>query len=93
MEASSVPIGRAESDLSAASTSDTDQGNGEDPPAVVLDGIISPFPLAVFKCVFMYKPNSLANPKIFFVFIWCRQDQKGTGWTEIYFDGWRSKGR
>ena len=22
-------------------------------------------------------------------FFWCRQDQKGTGWTEIYFEGVR----
>ena len=35
MDASSVPEGRAESDLSAAATSGIDQGNGEDPPAVL----------------------------------------------------------
>ena len=55
MDASSVPIGRAESDLSAASTSDNDQGNGEDPPAVFLVSIRSPFALVVLKCVFMFK--------------------------------------
>ena len=32
VDASSVPAGRAESDLSAASTSGTDEGYGEDPP-------------------------------------------------------------
>ena len=69
MDASSVPIGRAESDLSAASTSDTDQRNGEDLPAVVLDGMRSPFPLVVLKCIFMFKSNSLVNPKIFCVFL------------------------
>ena len=50
--------------LSATSTSGTDKGNGEDPPAVVLDGIRSPFPLVVLKCIFMFKSNSLLNPKI-----------------------------
>ena len=50
-DASSVPIRKAEGDLSAASTSDNGQGNGEDPPVVVLDGIRSPFPLVVLKCV------------------------------------------
>ena len=34
---------------------------------------------------------SLVNPKPCVVF-WCRQDQKGTVWTEIFFNGWRSKG-
>ena len=67
VDASSVPIG-TESDLSAASTSDTDQGNGEDPPAVVLDGICSPFPLVFLECIFMFKSKSLVNPKIFRVF-------------------------
>ena len=32
VDASSVPAGRAESDPGAAADSDTDQGNGEDPP-------------------------------------------------------------
>ena len=77
MDASSVPIGRAESDLSAPSTSDTDQWNGDDPPAVVLDGVRSPFPLVVLKHVFMFKSKSLINPKTFCVF-WCIQDQRGT---------------
>jgi len=35
VDASSVPAGRAESDPGEASASDTDQGNGEDPPAVL----------------------------------------------------------
>ena len=35
VDASSVPAGRAESDPGAASASDTGQGNGEDPPAVL----------------------------------------------------------
>ena len=61
MNASLVPIGRAESDLSAASTSDTDKGNSEDAPAVVLDGIRSPFPLVVLKCIFMFKSTSHVN--------------------------------
>ena len=33
--ASSVPTGRAESDSGASAASGTDQGNGEDPPAVL----------------------------------------------------------
>ena len=69
VDASWVSIGRVESDLSAASTSDTDQRNGEDLPAVVLDGMRSPFPLVVLKCIFMFKSNSLVNPKIFCVFL------------------------
>ena len=80
--ASSIPTGRTESDLSALSTSHTDQGNGEDPPAVVLDGIRSPFPLVVLKYIFMFKSNSLVNPKI--IFFVCRQDQKGTGGTDFF---------
>ena len=55
MDASTVPIGKAESDLSAASTPGTDEDNDEDPPAVVLDGMRSLFPLAVLKCIFMFK--------------------------------------
>ena len=35
VDASSVPAGRAESDPGEAPASDTDQGNGEDPPAVL----------------------------------------------------------
>ena len=69
MDASSVPIGRAESDLSAASTSDNDQGNDEDPSPVVLVGMRSPFPLVVLTCVFMSKSNSLMNPKSFCVIL------------------------
>ena len=87
---SSVPTWRAESDLSATSTSDTDQGNGEDPPRGRSDGMRSPFPMVVMKRIFMFKSNSLlVNPKIFRVF--CSKDQKGTGWTETFFNGWRSK--
>ena len=67
VDATSVPIGRTESDLSAASTFDNGQGNDEDLPSVVLDCIRSPFPLVVLKCVFMFKSNSLINPKIFCV--------------------------
>ena len=70
VDASSVPIEREESDLGAASTSDTDQGNGEVPRAVVLDGMCSPFPLVVLTCNFMFKSNSLVHPKMFCVF-WC----------------------
>ena len=35
VDASSVPAGRAESDPDVAAASDTDQGNGEDSPAVL----------------------------------------------------------
>ena len=35
VDASSVPAGRAESDSGAPAASGTDQGNGEDPPAVM----------------------------------------------------------
>ena len=35
VDASSVPAGRAESDSGASAASGTDQGNGEDPPAVL----------------------------------------------------------
>ena len=91
MDASSVPIGRAESDLSAPSTSDTDQWNGDDPPAVVLDGVRSPFPLVVLKHVFMFKSKSLINPKTFCVFL-VYTGPEGDGWTEMSFHGWRSKG-
>ena len=61
VDASSAPTGTAETDLSAASTSDTDKGNSEDAPAVVLDGIRSPFPLVVLKCIFMFKSTSHVN--------------------------------
>ena len=92
VDASSVQKRRAEGDLSATSTSDTDQGNDEDPPAVVLDGIRSSFPLVVLNCIFMFESNNLVNPKTLVCFFWCGQDLKGTGWTEIYCYGWRSKG-
>ena len=49
----------------------------------VLDGMRSLFPLLALKCTFMFKSNSLVNPKDF-VFFWCRQDQKATGGAEIY---------
>ena len=68
VDASLVPVGRAERDLSAASTSDTDKGNGEDPPAVILDGIRSLFPPIVFKCIFMLQ-ISVVNPRICCVFL------------------------
>ena len=68
VDASWVPIGTAETDLSAASTSDNDQENGENPPTVVLDGIHSPFPLVVLKCISLFNSNSLVNPKIFVFF-------------------------
>ena len=35
VDASSVPTGRAETDSGASAASSTDQGNGEDPPAVL----------------------------------------------------------
>ena len=35
VDASSVPVATAESDLKAASTNGTDQGNGEDSPAIM----------------------------------------------------------
>ena len=35
VDASSVPAGRAESDSGASAASGTDQGNGDDPPAVL----------------------------------------------------------
>ena len=38
VDASSVPAGRAESDPGEAPASDTDQGNGEDPPTVLSGG-------------------------------------------------------
>ena len=40
MNASSAPVGRAERDLSAASTSGTDQGNGEGPPRVLSGRVV-----------------------------------------------------
>ena len=52
----------------------------------VLDGIRSLSPLVVLKCVFIFKSNSKSEKLV--VFFWCRQDQKGTGGTEIYvFNG------
>ena len=43
------------------------------------------FPLVVLKCIFMFKSNSLVNPKDV-VFYSCRQDQKATGGAENMYD-------
>ena len=52
----------------------------------VLDGVRSLFRLVDLTCVFMFKTNSLVHPKNLYqvVFFWYRQDQKGTGGSEIY---------
>ena len=50
-----------------------------------MNGIRSLFPLVGLKGIFMFKSNGLVNPKsLRTVFSCCRQDQKGTGGTEVY---------
>ena len=50
----------------------------------VLDGLRSLFRLVVLKCVFHVQIKQSCRSGKLVVFFWCRQDQKGTGGTEIY---------
>ena len=90
LDASSVPIGRAESDLRAASTSDTDQGNCEDPPAVVLDGIRSPFPVVVLMFFHVQIKQSRKSGNTL-CFLGVGRTRRGLVGLKYIFNGWRSK--
>ena len=51
----------------------------------VLDGMRTLSREVVLKCLFMFKSNRVCKSDENIVFFWCRQDQKGTGGTEMFF--------
>ena len=54
----------------------------------VPDGTCTLFHLIVLKYTFIFKSNGLCKPEKIVILFWCRQDEKGTGGTEIHiFNG------
>ena len=49
-----------------------------------MDGVRSLCRLVILIYILMFKSNNICKSEKLVVFFWCRQDQKGTGGTEIY---------
>ena len=92
IDAFSVPIGRPEFDRSAASTSDTYEGNRENHPAIVWDGIrrLLPF-MVVLERVFVSKTKPSRKSESHLCWFGVDSTRRGLVGLKYFSKVWKSK--